>query len=74
MWPARSPDLNPIEHVWNWTDNKLSEIQVTSKTDLAKHLAEIWNQVETEFCQNLIGSMRKRCAKCILTKGGHFSY
>ena len=26
-WPPRSPDLNPIEHVWNLIDKKIKKIK-----------------------------------------------
>ena len=29
-WCARSPDLNPIEHIWAWMDRQLARIRITS--------------------------------------------
>ena len=31
-WPARSPDLNPIEHAWDMLQKAISSLQVQSVT------------------------------------------
>ncbi|GBB91525.1 hypothetical protein RclHR1_18890004 [Rhizophagus clarus] len=35
-WPAQSPDLNPIEHLWNKVDRRLRKlpVQISGKEDL----------------------------------------
>ncbi|GFV37485.1 transposable element Tcb1 transposase [Trichonephila clavipes] len=37
---AQSPDLNPIEHVWDYLQQKLYELQISIQQDLRKYLIE----------------------------------
>ena len=73
-WPARSPDLNPIENIWAYMDNQLSKYQVTSLTHLKQCLHDEWLKVPTKMCENLINSMKKRVRACYYAKGGYFKY
>ena len=71
-WCPRSPDLNPIENLWSYIDNKLVKIKITSIEHLKTVLFNEWLNVNTEIVKNLIESMPKRIAACIKAKGGHF--
>ena len=43
MWPARSPDLNPIENIWGYTTKKLDRL--VDKKGEATSAAELWRRV-----------------------------
>jgi len=73
-WPARSPDLKPIENVWSWIDRKLTKAPVTSAETLKQSLKEFFDQVSVEYCQNLFNSIKRRCQLCLENKGGHIPY
>ena len=75
-WPAQSPDLNPIEHVWAYIKRQLEAYPTrpTSKDDLAERLDKEWNKLTKEDCLRYIDSMPKRIKAVIAKKGGPTSF
>ena len=75
-WPAQSPDLNPIEHLWDHLKRKLSEQEVAPKgmMELWERVEEEWNKIEAGVCQNLIESMPRRVAAVLKAKGAYTKY
>ncbi len=73
-WPPRSPDLNPIEHVWNKIDQKLIGQHISNSAQLELAIVKEWNEVPASICANLIESMPRRIEKCLQARDGHFDY
>lgn len=75
-WPAVSPDLSPIEHVWDEMQRRLRQLpnQPVTLAELSRALVRIWNGIPQAFFNNLVGSMRRRCNACITANGGHTRY
>ena len=73
-WPAKSPDLNPIESIWSWIDKKLEACKMTNVDELKAEIQRIWLEIPKEMCMRLVESMPKRVRVCYLAKGGHFKY
>ena len=75
-WPAQSPDLNPIEHLWNYLKLRLEEYEEAPRgiKELWKRVDIEWNKIEPEVCQNLIESMPRRVEAVIQAKGGYTKY
>ena len=71
-WPAKSPDLNPIEMVWSILDKKFMATPIYSKDTLRKRLDQEWKALGTELCRKLLDSMPDRLQKCLRAKGSHF--
>lgn len=59
-WPPTSPDLNPIENIWEIIDQKLAQYQINNKQDLWNAIKDVWDKIPIEHCRNLIHSMPKR--------------
>ena len=46
LFPPRSPELNPVENVWQFMrDNWLSNRVFTSYDDIVDHCCEAWNKL-----------------------------
>jgi hypothetical protein len=75
-WPAQSPDMNPIEHLWNHVKKKLGEYEqpANSVHELWERVQKVWEEIPKEECQKLIESMPRRLAAVIRAKGGHTKY
>ena len=79
-WPAFSPDLNPIEHVWNkmknwmereYPDNPL-ETQGNAQYDrLREQVTAAWEAIGRDYLRELVDSMPIRCIDVIMAAGGH---
>jgi len=76
IWPAQSPDLNPIENLWSELDRKIRkhEQKPKNKTELIKILQEEWDNLDTNFLIKLIDSMPQRIKGVIENKGNPINY
>ena len=71
-WPARSPDLNPIEHAWDMLQTAVSlrPVKPASVQELRQALLEEWDQIPQYKIRRLISSMR-RCFQAVIEARGH---
>ncbi|GFV64134.1 transposable element Tc1 transposase [Trichonephila clavipes] len=62
-WPARSPDLNPIEHVWDFLGRRLAARTLPPVTirELRLALNDEWAAMPQQLIDILILSMGRRC-------------
>jgi transposase len=75
-WPAQSPDLNPIEHLWVLLKFRLAAYETEPKSiqELWERIEVEWEKIPKEECVNLIKSMPRRIAAVLKAKGGYTKY
>ena len=74
-WPAVSPDMNQIEHIWDYLGRKVRTTgNVYNLRDLENALIQEWNDIPNVFIRRYVRSMRGRLAVCINSRGGHTRY
>ncbi|GFS70194.1 transposable element Tcb2 transposase [Trichonephila clavipes] len=75
-WPARSPDLNPIEHVWDFLGRRLTARTLPPVTirELRLALQDEWAAMPQQLIDTLILSMGRRCETCLAVRGDHIPY
>ena len=56
-WPAQSPDLNPIEHLWEEVDRNINRSTSTNLDRLWIEIKAAWDAITPERYQKLILSM-----------------
>ena len=76
VWPAQSPDLNPIEHLWEYLKRRLAEYETPPKgiLELWERVQVEWEKIEASVCQGLVESMPRRIAAVLKAKGGYTKY
>ena len=75
-WPPQSPDLNPIEHLWESLKRKLNGYPEPPAGILAlwERVQIEWSKITREECVSLIESMPRRINAVLRAEGGHTKY
>ncbi|GFX60625.1 transposable element Tcb2 transposase [Trichonephila clavipes] len=71
-WPARSPDLSLVEHVWDQLKRQMPSCH--SVHDLELGVQDLWAHLPRDNIRCLINSMPNRVAACIAAGGGPTRY
>ncbi|KAI4901938.1 hypothetical protein NFI96_021235 [Prochilodus magdalenae] len=75
-WPARSPDLNPIEHIWDIMSRSITQRHVAPQTiqELVDASVQVLEEIPQETFRHLIRSMPRHCREVIQARRGHTQY
>jgi len=76
QWMPYSPDLNPIEHLWDELGRRIAgrRRRPSTRQMLIEALHEEWNAIPQDRIRKLVQSMRRRCQACVRAQGGHTRY
>ncbi len=71
-WPPQSPDLNPIEHLWDVMEREIviMDVQTTNLQQLCDAIMSIWTKISEECFQHLVESTPRRTKEVLKAKGG----
>lgn len=73
-WPPQSPDLNPIEHLWDHLDRNIPDSERKSKISFIAAIKRVWDNTPQETLTKLIQSMPNRLAAVIKANGFNTPY
>ena len=68
-WPAQSPDINPIENLWEIVDQQIDRSNIHGKAQLFQEITRAWEAISLDVIVRLIESMPRRCQAVINSKG-----
>ena len=67
-WLAKSPDLNPIELVWDELDRRVKAKQPTNATHLWELLQQRWEEVSEQYLISIVERILRVCLAVISAK------
>ena len=73
-WVPYSPDLNPIEHLWDILGRRVARREPHTRARLIQVLTEEWDAIPQDSIRRLIQIMRNRCRECVAADGGYIRY
>ena len=77
-WPANSPDLKPIQNLWDIVKRKMRDTRPNNaeqqQQELKAAIRATWASITPQQCHRLIASMPRRIAAVIHAKGAPTKY
>lgn len=72
VWPAQSPDLSPIEWVWNQIKMKMKALTPRPRKpkEITVAILQIWDDLTDHAREKTVDTFRQRLRECIENKGG----
>ncbi|CAM4900557.1 unnamed protein product [Rotaria socialis] len=69
IWPPFSPDMNPIEHLWDELERRMKKHQPKNEKELRETLQPEWKNIGQDVTNKLVESVPNRLYECTRMKG-----
>lgn len=74
-WPARSPDLNPLDFfLWSYMQDKVYLTSPASRDELQRRIVQVCNEIPPNILLNAVMGVNRRCQRCLEQNGGNFEH
>ena len=75
-WSARSPDLSPIEHIWDMMkrEHTLSPEPATTIAELRQRVQDAWDNLLQDDIRHLYDHLHAKIHACVAARGGYIVY
>ena len=71
-WPSKSPDFNPIEHIWDWIRDQIAQRNdVGTEEGMKKALIAAWEDLSVQKINSEISQLPHIMAKCLSVNGSN---
>jgi len=69
-WPPQSPDLNPIEHLWDMVEReiRIMDVQLTNLQQPCDTIMSIWTKISEEYFEHIGESMPQGIKSVLMAK------
>jgi hypothetical protein len=74
QWPPQSPDLNPVENLWNNLKQRLELLEIHGMDNLWETAQKLWMETSQAIMNNLMASMPRRVQAVLRNRGGPTKY
>ncbi|CAF4204233.1 unnamed protein product, partial [Rotaria sordida] len=69
IWSPFSPDMNPIEHLWDELERRMKKHQLKNENELRDILQAEWEGIGQNITNKLVESVPSRLYECLRMKG-----
>lgn len=68
-WPARSPDLNPMENIWSFLKSQVYKRNPKTVDDLEDFIFQEWDNLDDQMVGAIAASFNRRLEQVIEREG-----
>jgi hypothetical protein len=68
-WPARSPDMNPLETVWSFIQHRVDRCGPASRSELEQFWRQEWNSIPQSVIDQTVRSYERRLREVVKQEG-----